>query len=78
MKAHEPLGERVPSQFVAKNNRAAGSTHKEDVYGGYRSQPKMHLEEDVAYEYFLRVFEPYVPKTDRPFLVFNHFSDLNL
>ena len=50
MKAHEPLDKGVPSQFVAKNNRAAGSTHKEDVYGGYRSQPKMHLEEDVAYE----------------------------
>ena len=50
VKAHEPLDERVPSQFVTKNNRAAGSTHKEDVYSGYRSQPKMYLEEDVAYE----------------------------
>ena len=50
VKAHEPLDDGVPSQFVAKNNRAAGSTHKQDVSGGYRSQPKMHLEEDVAYE----------------------------
>ena len=50
VKAHEPLDEGVPSQFVTKNDRAAGSTHKEDVYGGYCSQPKMHLEEDVAYE----------------------------
>jgi len=50
VKADDPLDERVPSQFVTKNNRAAGSTHQEDVYGGYRSQPKMHLEEDVAYE----------------------------
>jgi hypothetical protein len=46
VEAYEPLDERISSQFVAKNDRAAGRAHQEKIGCGYRANPKVHLEDN--------------------------------
>lgn len=64
VKPDEPLDERIPGEFVPKNNRAAGCTHQEKVRGSARTYPKVDLEDDLPNEEPLRMFQPLLPISD--------------